>query len=176
MTKEDINLLYRYDRWANRRVIDAASSLTPEQFHRDLGGSFASVCHTLLHIMGGEWIWLQYWADGSPTDELVSHLKQKRDELFHPKAFPDVAAVRQKWTEVESAQREFVRTITGAMLEKSVLFRGPHVKLVHLMQHLANHSTYHRGQIALMMRQLGAQPVSTDFHVFLVEGRSGILE
>jgi uncharacterized damage-inducible protein DinB len=39
------------------------------------------------------------------------------------------------------------------------------------MQHLANHSTYHRGQVALMMRQLDAEPLATDFHLFLVEGR-----
>jgi uncharacterized damage-inducible protein DinB len=38
------------------------------------------------------------------------------------------------------------------------------------MQHLANHSTYHRGQVGLMMRQLGAEPQATDFHVFLAEG------
>ena len=44
-------------------------------------------------------------------------------------------------------------------------------KLAHLMQHLANHSTYHRGQVALMLRQLGAEPMPTDFHAFLVEGR-----
>jgi len=42
--------------------------------------------------------------------------------------------------------------------------------LGHLMQHLANHSTYHRGQVALMMGQLGGKPSATDFHVFLVEG------
>jgi hypothetical protein len=41
----------------------------------------------------------------------------------------------------------------------------------HLMQHLANHSTYHRGQIRLMMRQLDAEPLATDFHMFLIEGR-----
>jgi len=34
------------------------------------------------------------------------------------------------------------------------------------MQHLANHSTYHRGQVALMMRQLAAAPVATDFALF----------
>jgi len=39
------------------------------------------------------------------------------------------------------------------------------------MQHLANHSTYHRGQVALMMRQLSAAPVATDFALFLLEGR-----
>jgi uncharacterized damage-inducible protein DinB len=36
------------------------------------------------------------------------------------------------------------------------------ISLAHLMQHLANHSTYHRGQVALMMRQLDAVPLATD--------------
>jgi uncharacterized damage-inducible protein DinB len=37
------------------------------------------------------------------------------------------------------------------------------------MQHLANHSSYHRGQVALMMRLLDAKPLATDFHLFLLE-------
>lgn len=37
----------------------------------------------------------------------------------------------------------------------------------HMMQHLVNHSTYHRGQVMAMLRQLGAEPVSTDFLAFL---------
>ena len=37
------------------------------------------------------------------------------------------------------------------------------------MQHLANHSTYHRGQLALMLRLLDAEPLATDFHLFLLE-------
>jgi len=48
-------------------------------------------------------------------------------------------------------------------------FRGTRLTLMHLMQHVVNHSTYHRGQVALMMRQLGAEPLATDFHVFLLE-------
>jgi len=31
-----------------------------------------------------------------------------------------------------------------------------------LMQHVANHSTYHRGQVVAMLRMLGAKAVSTD--------------
>jgi uncharacterized damage-inducible protein DinB len=45
------------------------------------------------------------------------------------------------------------------------------ISLQHLMQHLANHSTYHRGQVSLMMRRLAAEPVATDFALFLMEGR-----
>lgn len=61
--------------------------------------------------------------------------------------------------------------LTDESLKRKIPFRTTQVRLVHLMQHLANHSTYHRGQIALMMRQLDAAPLATDFHVFLVEGR-----
>ena len=43
------------------------------------------------------------------------------------------------------------------------------ISLAHLMEHLANHSTYHRGQIALMMRQLAAEPLATDFAMFMLE-------
>jgi uncharacterized damage-inducible protein DinB len=39
------------------------------------------------------------------------------------------------------------------------------------MQHLANHSTYHRGQVAMMMRQLNAKPIATDFTAFLAQER-----
>ncbi|HET9314036.1 MAG TPA: DinB family protein, partial [Vicinamibacteria bacterium] len=31
-----------------------------------------------------------------------------------------------------------------------------------MVQHVANHSTYHRGQLVTMFRQLGAKAVSTD--------------
>jgi uncharacterized damage-inducible protein DinB len=98
-------------------------------------------------------------------------LRTRRDALFEPDAFPNVAAVQLKWAEVEEEQNEFVNRMTTKSLETMLPFRKTQVRLAHLMQHLANHSTYHRGQIALMMRQLNAQPLATDFHVFLVEGR-----
>ena len=56
MNKDDIQLLYEYDRWANNRVLRAVCALCEEQFTRDLGGSFRSVRDTLLHIVGGDWV------------------------------------------------------------------------------------------------------------------------
>ncbi len=63
MNKDDIQLLYEYDRWANNRVLQAVSALSDEQFTRDLGGSFRSVRDTLVHIIAGEWGWLAYWKE-----------------------------------------------------------------------------------------------------------------
>jgi uncharacterized damage-inducible protein DinB len=173
MNKDDIQLLYKYDRWANNRVLQEVAALSTEQFTRDLGGSFRSVRDTLLHIIAGEWIWLAYWKEPCDSSAFLTDLRKRRETLFNAEAYPDVARVQRKWAEVEKEQVEFVKGVTDEALNKVVPFRATQVRLVHLMQHLANHSTYHRGQVALMMRQLGAVPLATDFHVFLIEGHHG---
>ena len=170
MTRDDIRLLYEYDRWANGRVLQSASALSPEEFTRDLGGSFRSVRDTLVHIIGGEWIWLRYWKDPPSSSAVLADLKTRRDLLFNPDSFLNVGAVQLKWAEVEKEQIAFLDGLTDDLLEKMLPFRATQVRLMHLMQHVTNHSTYHRGQVALMMRQLSAEPVATDFHEFLVEG------
>src|SRR5215472_17645778 len=172
MTKDEIRLLYEYDRWANDRVVQYVSAITPQQFTRDLGGAFQSVRHTLVHIVAGEWIWLQYWKAESPSVPFINDLRKRRDQLFAAKLYPTIAAAEAKWREVEKGQIAFVESVTDEGLNRMLPFRTTHVSLAHLMQHVANHSSYHRGQIALMMRQLNAEPMATDFHVFLVEGRA----
>jgi uncharacterized damage-inducible protein DinB len=170
MTKNDIHLLYEYDRWANARVLEACSLLSTDQFTRDLGGSFASVRDTFVHIIG-EWGWLQYWKERAPDSAFVTEMMARRKLLFDPATFADLAFVRQKWAEVEAEQIEFVDSVTDERLQEMTPVRATQMKLIHLMQHVSNHSTYHRGQISLMMRQLGAVPQGTDFHAFVMEGR-----
>jgi uncharacterized damage-inducible protein DinB len=171
MTKDDIQLLYEFDRWANNRVLQAVSTLRPEEFTRDLGGSFPSVRDTLVHIVGCEWTWLTIWNEPTPTSGFVTDSWTRHIELFNPKAFPDFAAVQSKWAGVEREQVAFVNGVTDESLRRMIPVRESQISLAHLMQHLANHSTYHRGQVAFMMRRLGTEPCATDFAMFLMEGR-----
>ena len=171
MNKDDIQLLFEYDRWANNRVLQAASTLSAEQFTRDLGGSLRSVRDTLVHIIGGEWGWLTIWNEPSVTSAFVTDLWTRFGALFDPNAFPDLAAVQRRWAELERDQIDFVNGVTNESLARMIPVRATQISLAHLMQHLANHSSYHRGQVSLMMRQLAAEPVPTDFALFLMEGR-----
>ena len=96
----------------------------------------------------------------------------QHDGLFTPDAYPDLLAVQRKWAEVEGEQADFVNGVTNDSLQRIIPVRTTQITLAHLMQHLANHSTYHRGQVSLMMRQLLAKPVATDFAMFLMQTRS----
>jgi len=171
MTLDDIQVLYEFDRWANNRVLHAASALSVEELTRDLGGSFPSVRDTLVHIISGEWGWLTIWKEPSLSPDFVTDLWTRINSLFNPSEFPDLAAVQAKWAEVEREQIDFVNRVTNESLQRMLPVRETQISLAHLMQHLANHSTYHRGQISLMMRQLSAEPLATDFAMFLMEGR-----
>ena len=174
MTEDDIQLLYEYDRWANNRVLQAVSTLGSAEFTRNLGGSFSSIRDTLVHIVFSGWGWLTYWNEPSPSSAFLTDLWTRENDLFDPNAFPDLAAVQLKWVEVEREQVEFVNRVTNESLRRMLPVRETQLSLAHLMQHLANHSTYHRGQVALMMRQLAATPLATDFAMFLMEGRRDI--
>ncbi len=129
MTKDDIQLLYEYERWANNRLLQAVSALSADQFTHDLGGSFRSVGDTLVHIIGGEWIWLAYWKEPPHSSTLLADLKKRRDALFNPDAFSNVAAVQVKWAEVEKEQAEFVNRVTNESLEKMLPFRTTRIRL-----------------------------------------------
>ena len=171
MTKDDIRLLFEFDRWANSRVLEAVSTLNAEEFTRDLGGSFRSVGDTLVHIVGSESSWLRCWNEPSPSAAFIDDVWTRHEARFDPNAFSDLAAVQSKWAEIEKEQIEFVNRVTNESLGRMLPVGTKQISLGHLMQHLANHSSYHRGQIALMMRQLAATPLATDFAMFLMEGR-----
>src|SRR5215469_12869170 len=112
MVKDDIQLLFEYDRWANNRVLQAVEALSAEQFTRDLGGSFRSIRDTLVHIIGGESGWLAYWKEPAPSPAFVKDLRDRHSALFNPDRFPNIAEVKSKWAEVEKEQVEFAKGLT----------------------------------------------------------------
>ena len=162
MTPDEMRLLYDYNAWANHRTLDACAALTDEQFTRHIESSFPSVRETLVHILAAEWVWLERWNGHSPV-------KAEWDAFSQP--FTGLASIRAFWEGHERKQMDFVAGITPERLSRAQDFRTldgtPYsTPLWQMMQHLANHSTYHRGQVTMMLRQLGAKPVSTDLIAF----------
>jgi len=162
MSIEKMRELYEYNAWANRRSLDAVAALTTEQFVRPLGSSFSSVRETLTHICDGEWIWLERFLGNSPSG-------------FPAKdRFADVEALRAHWLEQEIRLLKFVNGLTAEDLDgifeyKTVTFGPGRNPLWQSLAHLANHGTYHRGQVATMLRQLGAKAIGTDLIFFYRE-------
>ena len=173
MTRDDVRLLYEYDRWANGRILKLVEQLTPEQFARDLGGAYPAVRDVLLHMMAAKWAWLTYWKEASPSEPVLMGLFTRGTALFPREDCPTLEALRPNWVEVEADHLKFVNEVTDERLGRRFPVGDTSLSLAHLIQHLANHSTYHRGQIAMMLRQLGAKARGTDFAEFLLAAAAG---
>jgi len=151
MTYDDLCLLIDYNYWARDRVLDAAATITPEQFTRPMGNSFSSVRDTIAHICVAERIW-------------ITRLKgETLRELPIPDRFPDVEAARKEWFELEGEMREQLAKLGPEAVERTIEYqdlRGNSQSdvLWQILQHVVNHGTYHRGQVTTMLRQLGAAP------------------
>ncbi len=115
---------------------------------------------TLFHIYGADWVWLERFHGRSPRA-----MPEGEERLA-------LDALTRKWREVEAGQDAFIASLTQERMEEPlsyVAFSGDGFtrRLGDALLHLANHGTYHRGQVATLLRQLGHKPASTDYLRFI---------
>ena len=159
MQIDAIRELYDYNHWANQRVLSAMTPLTDDMFTRNMGNSFVSLRDTLAHILGAEWIWLERWRGRSPK------------ALLSASDFPTLQALQRRWAAVRLDQNQYIQTLVPDRLNDDVSYtntRGERYSyaLWRQMLHVINHSSYHRGQVTTLLRQMGAEPAGTDLLVY----------
>ena len=159
MQIDEARTLMDYNGWANHRLLSAACLLSPAEFVQDLGASFGSIKGTLVHILDSEWHWLQMW-QGKP-----------RAQRPQPGDFGDAAALAAAFPPLEDEQRAFIDGLTDHSLRSHWQINERRYVLAHLIQHVVNHSTYHRGQVASLLRQLGHTPPATGFRTGFLDER-----
>jgi uncharacterized damage-inducible protein DinB len=154
--------LYEYNRWANHRLFDFAVGLGEEVCGRDLGKHFSvpTVTRMFAHLYGAEWGWLSRWKGTSPTAIAGAELTT-------------MTAVRQRWDELEGEERAFIDGLGEADLARSVNYRNTEGKaysapLGQLLQHVANHATHHRSEIATMVTLLSGSPPDTGINSWIL--------
>lgn len=149
---ELIRGLYDYHRWANRRLFDVAAALEPAVVTRDMGAQWSvpTLTGMFAHLCGADAVWLSRWRGTSPA----------RPEM------DDLDAVRRAWDVVEADQRAFIDTLAEADLDRPVTYRGAagaelSLPLGPSLQHVANHATHHRSEIATMLTLAIGSPPDT---------------
>jgi uncharacterized damage-inducible protein DinB len=167
MTLDDLKRRYDYNYWANRKLFAVVSQLTPEQFARNVAGSYGSVRNTLVHMMSAEWGWIDRC--GGPS----------RPAQLKPDDYPTAESVIEQWALVEGYAREFLGTLTDDDLQRIVEFTlgvtGKRaMPLGELLQHASTHGVHHRGQVALLLRVLGVPPGNFDLLFYDAERRAGV--
>ena len=148
MTTERLRLMFDYEVWANRRVLDSL------QKARERGEGV----RLLAHLLAAQEVWLTR-LDGRDTSHLA---------IFPDRSLEDCAAALER---LAGAISSYLGSLDADKLGREIVYRNQSGREfrntpLDILTHLGLHSQHHRGQIALELRRLGEEPAVTDFIAF----------
>ena len=161
MTLSEIKFLHAYNAWASNQFFDVLAQLPNDQYLQDLKSSHGGIHGTLVHMVGAEKIWLERFHEAAQpflSQNPPGSLNELRT-IWEKVGF-DTAKWLGGMTDKKLTQTFTMQTSTGTTFTHA---------FGQAFQHLVNHSTYHRGQIVTMLRQLGVKPPTTDLIRFIRE-------
>jgi len=136
--------LYQYNAWANKRVINC---LTRQNI------SDEKILGIVGHIVAAQFLWLHR----------IKGLPPANVKLWGEYTLGQVTTMAEEagqlWLDFVESTEDFNRQLTY-----NNYVGEPYVNNVEMiMIHLVNHSSYHRAQVAMLLRQKGFEPINTDF-------------
>lgn len=161
MQRSDARTLTRYNAWANELLFAAVAALPEGEAVKPRRSVFKNMVHTLNHNF--------------VIDRIFQAHLEGRGHGYSARNTPDHPPLAELWRAQQELDGWYVAWSDGirdaALGEKvkfmfvgggeGVMTRGE------MLQHLVNHTSYHRGFVAQMIYDVPARPPTTDLTVYL---------
>src|SRR5579871_5531330 len=159
--QDDFASLFAYNRWADRRILDACRTLTAEQYAAEPAPGWSSVRSSLVHIAVVTDGWLRVLA-GEPVESAATEAE-----------LPTVDDAARLLERADRTLADLLPALSPEQLATPRTLRGRGRSAIlppwAVLRHIVNHSTYHRGQVAAKLKRLGVEPPATDLFFWVIE-------
>jgi uncharacterized damage-inducible protein DinB len=160
-TTSTIQMLTRYNAWANRAIFDAVAELPVGEANKDRPTLFKNIVNTLNHLHVVDLIW-------------QAHI-EKRDHgiaALNTILYTDLAELWSAQHAIDDWYIKWGNALSEADADETVSFtliggKQGKMRRSEIVLHVVNHTSYHRGFVADMFFQIPARPPLTDLPVFL---------
>ncbi|WP_144635578.1 DinB family protein [Priestia megaterium] len=151
--------------WANEQIFKRLKELPEDTYHQKVESVFSSISSVLSHVYLSDLGWLEVFCGGSMSYALK--LAEQQKEQTGGKNLEEMRIMFHKLAE---RYKEFLNQEEN--LNKSIIIENPaggtmETSVNDLLPHIANHGTYHRGNITAMLRQMGYASIPTDYGLYL---------
>jgi uncharacterized damage-inducible protein DinB len=161
--KELLKSYTKYNIWANERICKVLEKLGPALLDKELTSSFKTIRETVYHIWDAETLWYKRLMGKSlsewPSESFKGNFAEFQTEFLggSGKFFLYV---------LNKDKKQLERELTYKNVEGKKFTH----KIANIIQHVVNHSTFHRGQIITMLRSLSITELPpTDYIAFIRE-------
>jgi uncharacterized damage-inducible protein DinB len=160
MRVTEVEVLYRYNEWANGRVLDAAEHVSAADLVGPAPESHGSLLGTLAHALSSERVW---------------RIRSQEGRLPAPLSivdFPTLATLRERWTREAEAMRAFLNVLHDEDLDGLVRYTSTQgityaMPLWQVLLHVVNHGTQTRSEAAQLLTHAGHSPGDLDLMAYL---------
>lgn len=153
MNVDDIRFLHAYDRWATRRVLDAAARLAERDWPAGEPIGTRHLADILVHTLGAH----QRWRNGLTGTGIVP--RPEREPL--PALADLAAAFETEWAATDAW--------LDGMGEAWLAGTDEGIPYWQMLAHVVNHGTQHRSEVAAMLTAAGHSPGDLDMIDFSEE-------
>lgn len=156
--------MYEYHVWANKVLLERIKELPNNVLFEEVSSSYPNIAQTFSHIYVVDVMWLQVLKGIEMQDALEGSMallertnSYSVDEFI--KSFEELASQYEEWM------------ISQKDLEQKINLNNPwsgarDTAYSEILFHVANHGTYHRGNVTTMLRQQGYASTMTDFALY----------
>ncbi len=159
--------IHRHSSWANGQILQAAARMPVEQLRTPIGeGGYGDMLETLLHMYDAQKAWFDRARTGTNGPALDIEV------------YRDIPTLAAAWRELDAEMEQYITGLDDQALEEEVAYRsyygseGTYSRDA-MMLHQALHSHQHRGEVALLLTQLGYSPGEIDFLDYVEAKREG---
>ena len=135
--------------WADGRVLDSLRGMPqPDQRALDL----------YAHVLGAEHVWLSRILHREPSEKIWPDLSLERAAMLAAENAAGLRALLESDAADELQRHVAYRNSAGLPFESTV---------EDMLLQVVLHGCYHRGQVALLVRDSGGEPLPTDYIAFV---------
>ena len=165
---EHIALMANYNQWMNRKLYDAALTLTDAELAMDRQAFFGSILGTLNHLALGDTVWLKRFAQHPAGFSALAPMQTVATPAdLKQLAFADMRELATYRTWLDQLIVDWSNTVQETDLDHRLHYsnmRGVTADkdFFSLLVHFFNHQTHHRGQATTLLTQAGLDVGTTD--------------
>ncbi|MCI3927080.1 DinB family protein [Paenibacillus sp. TRM 82003] len=156
--------MYEYHAWATQVLLGRIKELPELVWNQPVNSSFPAVAHAFAHLYAVDKMWFMVLQGAGMPEALEACTPvQEESVAWSVDAFVDAfARLAEQYGQWFRAQSD---------LEQSLTLDNPYagirsVRHSDIALHVANHGTYHRGNVSTMLRQLGHASAMNDYALF----------
>ncbi|MGJ3194675.1 DinB family protein [Peribacillus frigoritolerans] len=161
---EPVLEMYNYHAWANGVIIDRLNELPEHVYHKEIQSGFSSVSKVLSHIYLTDYVWFDI-ISGISMDEAMASSSELKEEVEKK----SIEEMKKTFMDLYERNKAILSTVD---MEKVMVVDNPYAgsletTISESVLHVVTHGSYHRGNIATMLRQMGHTSVMQDFGLYL---------